>query len=99
MVVAAGEFGRTSRVNEHVGRDHSTTAWSGLVAGAGVRGGQVIGATDSYAATVTDRPIAPGELVATIYDSLGLPLSTNWPSDAQTDLPLVEHTPIAELFS
>jgi uncharacterized protein (DUF1501 family) len=99
LVVAVGEFGRTPHVNEHGGRDHWPGVWSALVAGGGVQGGQVIGASDSHAAAPADRPIEPGELTATIYHSLGLDLETPLTVDGEATVPLVEHQPIAELFS
>ena len=55
-----GEFGRTPKINKDAGRDHWGRAGSLLFAGAGVQGGQVIGATDKNGAFVTDRPVRPG---------------------------------------
>ena len=99
LVVAVGEMGRDSNVNEFGGRDHSTSVWSGLVAGAGIRGGQVVGASDAKGRAPQDRPIAVGELTATIYDCLGLPPSTPSPINTTTGQPLVDHAPISELFA
>jgi hypothetical protein len=72
MVVVLGEFGRTPKVNKDVGRDHWGKAGSLLFAGAGVRGGKVIGATDKDGAFVTDRPIRPADVCYTIYEALGI---------------------------
>ena len=72
LVVVTTEFGRTPRINELAGRDHWPNAFSILMAGGGVRGGQVIGATDSQAAEVTDRPITPQDLTATILEAMGI---------------------------
>ncbi len=72
LVVVMGEFGRTPRVNREVGRDHWGPAASLLFAGAGVRGGQVIGATDRQGAYVTRRPVAPADVAYTIYEAVGV---------------------------
>src|SRR5262249_13645193 len=66
------EFGRTPRVNREVGRDHWGPAASLLFAGAGVRGGQVIGATDRQGAYVTRRPVRPADVAWTIYEAVGV---------------------------
>ncbi len=72
LVVAAGEFGRSPRINRWGGRDHWPACWSVLVAGGGTRGGQVIGSSAPDGAYPQDRPVAPAELVATIYDCMGV---------------------------
>jgi uncharacterized protein (DUF1501 family) len=98
LVVATGEFGRTPRLNAAGGRDHWPGAWSTVLAGGGVQGGQVIGATDAEAATPVDRPVVPGELTATIYRSLGLDRDAMLQVDDETEVPLVEHDPVQEVF-
>jgi hypothetical protein len=72
LVLAFGEFGRTPKINKDAGRDHWGPAASLLFAGAGVRGGQVIGATDKQGAYVTERPVAPADVACTVYESLGI---------------------------
>ena len=72
MVVFLTEFGRTPKINERGGRDHWGAAGSIFFAGGGVRGGQVIGATDSQAATPLTRPISPADVAATMYAGLGI---------------------------
>ncbi len=72
LVVAAGEFGRTPRLNASGGRDHWPGVWSVVLAGGGVRGGQVVGASDAHAGAPADRPVTPQDLLATIYHSLGI---------------------------
>ena len=72
LVVATGEFGRTPWVNAKGGRDHWTRAWSALLAGGGILGGQVIGSTDRLGAEPTDRPVSAVELFGTMARSLGL---------------------------
>jgi len=72
LVVQVGEFGRTPKVNKQAGRDHWPKAFSVVLAGGGIKGGQLIGATDKHAAEVTDRPITVEDLSATIFTSLGV---------------------------
>jgi len=72
MVVAAGEIGRTPRINASGGRDHWPGAWSVALAGGGIRGGRVIGATDPTGGEPVDRPVTLPELLATMYHGLGV---------------------------
>lgn len=72
LVVATGEFGRTPRLNAAGGRDHWPGVWSAVLAGGGVQGGQVIGASDAHAAAPANRPVTPQDLLATMYRSLGI---------------------------
>jgi hypothetical protein len=72
LVVAVGEFGRTPKINPTQGREHWGMAQSALLAGGGVRGGQVYGATDKLAESVKDNPVSPEDLLATIYYALGI---------------------------
>jgi hypothetical protein len=73
LVVAVGEFGRTPKINATQGRDHWGMCQSALLAGGGVRGGQVYGRSDKQAAYVKDNPMSPEDLLATIYHALGVP--------------------------
>jgi hypothetical protein len=72
LVVMMGEFGRTALINKDAGRDHWGPAASLLFAGAGVRGGLVLGATDRHGAYVTRRPVSPADVAYTIYDAVGV---------------------------
>lgn len=72
LLLVMGEFGRTPRINKDAGRDHWGRAGSMLFAGAGVRGGQVIGATDKEGAFVTERPVRPADVAWTVFESLGI---------------------------
>ncbi len=71
LVIAVGEFGRTPKINEGGGRDHWSGAFSALFAGAGVRGGQVIGASDAHAAYPASRGWYPADLGATVLQCFG----------------------------
>ena len=73
LVVWMGEFGRSPRINPRGGRDHfPTSGFSAVLAGGGVRGGQLLGATDAAGETVTDRPVTEKDLFQTIYKNAGI---------------------------
>lgn len=72
LVIATGEFGRTPLINDRGGRDHWTSCWSALVAGAGISGGTVLGASDGTAAEPLDQPIHLDRLAATVLAWFGL---------------------------
>jgi hypothetical protein len=72
LVVIMSEMGRTPRVNANGGRDHWTYCYSVLLAGAGIRGGSVYGASDAQAAYVKDLPVSTSDVCATIYQCLGI---------------------------
>lgn len=74
MVIAWGEFGRTPVINKNAGRDHWPRVTSAILAGGGMRTGQVLGATDRLGGEVTDRPITFQEVFATLYHNLGVNL-------------------------
>jgi hypothetical protein len=72
LVVWMGEFGRTPKINEAGGRDHFPTAWSVVLGGAGIKGGQAIGKTSAGGDEVADRPVKVPDLYATICTALGV---------------------------
>lgn len=72
LVVWMGEVGRTPYINNRAGRDHYIRAWTIVLAGGGIRGGQVYGATDPDGREVRDNPVSEGDLFATIYTALGV---------------------------
>ena len=75
LVIWMGEFGRTPRINNRgaqPGRDHYPRAWSSVLVGGGIRGGQVIGRTDAEAATVAERPVTTLDFMATVCRILGI---------------------------
>jgi len=71
-VVVMGEFGRTPRISKDVGRDHWPNVNFVLLAGGGMKHGQVIGATDKIAGEAISRPVTFSELYATLYRNLGI---------------------------
>jgi len=72
LVVWMGEVGRTPQINNRAGRDHFIRAWTIVLAGGGIKGGQVYGSTDADGKEVKDSPVSEGDLFATIYTALGI---------------------------
>ena len=72
VIVVMGEFGRTPKLNARGGRDHWPRVFSVALAGGGVKGGQVIGNSDSRGESPAERPVTPGDLTKTIYTLLGV---------------------------
>ena len=100
LVVCMGEFGRTPKINDKAGRDHWGRAGSMLFAGAGVRGGNVIGATDKNGAYVTDRPVRPADVAWTIYDALGIDANRELMTpEGRPSFILTEGAPVRELYA
>jgi hypothetical protein len=99
-VVAWGEFGRTPVINKDAGRDHWPQVGGALLAGGGMRMGQVIGATDRLGGEVADRPIHFGEVLATLYHQMGFDLNQTTVRDlAGRPQYLVDHhEPMRELI-
>jgi uncharacterized protein (DUF1501 family) len=98
LVLAIGEFGRTPLLNPRGGRDHWPACWSVLFAGAGIRGGQVVGSSDATGGEPKDRPVRPAEIAATVYRGLGLDPALCLPGADGRPLPLADAAPVAELF-
>lgn len=100
LVVVTTEFGRTPKINQLAGRDHWPNAFSILMAGAGVRGGTVVGATDKQAAEVVDRPISPEDMAATILERLGIDHTQVVHTPLGRPIPLVdEGHPVREIYN
>ncbi len=72
LVAIMSEMGRTPLINKDGGRDHWTSCYSIVLAGAGIQGGVVYGSSDRQAAYVKDRPVSPADICATIYRCLGI---------------------------
>jgi hypothetical protein len=96
LVVMVGEFGRTPRISNN-GRDHWPACYSALLAGAGIRGGAVYGASDKTGAYVKDRPVSPENFGATLFHALGVPPETRLGADGFT-LPASAGQPVLDLF-
>lgn len=95
LVVMVGEFGRTPRFeNTDKGRGHWPNAYTALLAGAGIRGGMVYGASDKEGAFVKEGPVTPENFGATLYHALGAP--TRFPEDLSRRVSAGE--PVLSLF-
>jgi hypothetical protein len=102
LALAMGEFGRTPLMGTQGstdGRNHWPVVMSLALAGGGLRHGQVIGATEADGGHIKDRPVTPGDLAATIYRHMGVPLDANYTDATGRPRAIVEQgKPIAELF-
>ena len=100
MVIAWGEFGRTPKVNATGGRDHWPGVFSAAVAGGGIRGGRVVGASDSIGGEPGDNPKSPQDVLATMYRHLGIDVTAQYEDHTGRPHPVLgSGTPIDELFT
>lgn len=100
VLVWMGEFGRTPRINQDVGRDHWAASWSVMIGGGGLKGGQAVGATDEDGVTCTTKPYLPGDIWATVCHALGIPTTTVHTSKRGRPMKIANGgTPIAELIA
>jgi len=99
VIYCVGEFGRTPRMNGHAGRDHWADCFSVLLAGGGIQGGRVVGASEKWGGGVLERPVTPLDLLATIYHLLGIPLDTHFEDASGRPVSIVgSGKPIGELL-
>jgi hypothetical protein len=99
LVVTLSDFGRTPNVNAQGGRDHWSYCYTVMLAGAGIRGGSVYGASDGHAAFVRDNPVSPADICATIYACLGIDPDTLIPDRAGRPVPIAQGgRPIREIL-
>ncbi|MDP6795721.1 MAG: DUF1501 domain-containing protein [Verrucomicrobiota bacterium] len=97
-VFVTGEFGRTPKINQRGGRDHYPRAMFCLLAGGGMEGGQVIGASDAKGEGPRDRVITPDDVAATFYHSLGIDHTKEYHTPTGRPVMIVRHgKPIPEL--
>jgi hypothetical protein len=95
-IVWMGEFGRTPKINPQKGRDHWANSWSTVLAGGGIKGGQVIGATSPDGMEVKERPVSVADLLATVVTAVGLdPMKQN---DSTVGRPIRLVEPTAKLI-
>ena len=99
LVVAIAEFGRTPRINANAGRDHWPDCFSIVLAGGGIRGGTVYGASDRFGAYPALDPVTPGDLAATIFSRFGLGPETEVRDVTGRPYRLAEGEPLRVLFS
>jgi hypothetical protein len=98
LVIAMGEFGRTPQINGNAGRDHWPDCYSILLAGAGVRGGAVYGASDAIGAYPVSDPVTPADLAATVFWRFGLPASAEIHDQTGRPWRLADGQPLGRLF-
>lgn len=100
LVVVLTDFGRTPKINANGGRDHWTFCYSVLLAGAGIRGGTVHGASDGQCAYVKDQPVSTGDICATIYHCLGIDPEMTVPDQLNRPIAVAHGgRPIREILS
>jgi hypothetical protein len=98
LVVALSEFGRTPRINGSAGRDHWPDCYTALLAGGGVSGGRVHGASDRIGAYPADDPVTPADIAATIFWRFGIDPATEVADQTGRPFRLTEGEPIRGLF-
>lgn len=100
LVLCMGEFGRTPLISDHDGRNHWDRVMSMALAGGGLRHGQVIGATVPDGGEIAERPVTPGDLAATIFRFMGVPLDAHYLDHTGRPVPIVLENgePIRELW-
>jgi hypothetical protein len=104
LIIWMGEFGRTPKINSRgnkPGRDHYPRAWSTLMIGGGIKGGQVIGKTDNEGATVEERPVSAIDFMATVCKTLGINYGKQVKTPRGRPVGIVDRgaNPISELFA
>jgi hypothetical protein len=98
LVLTMGEFGRTPQINKTGGRDHWGACQSVTLAGGGVRGGQIYGASDAQAAYPSDKPVSPNDLLATLYAAMGIPPDAELRDMEDRPHAITNGTPVTALF-
>jgi uncharacterized protein (DUF1501 family) len=99
LVASFGEFGRGPRIDKNAGRGHWPAAMSAVLTGGGIRTGQIIGSTTADGGQPKDRPLGPGDLLASIYRVLGIDPARFIPDTQGRPIPLLHSgEPIRELF-
>jgi len=100
VVAVVSEMGRTPRLNGKGGRDHHPACWTNFLAGGGIKGGQVYGASDKQGGRPADNPVEPPQFIATIYKAMGIDLDTTMmPGPGDRPVRLIEAEPIRQLLS
>lgn len=98
LVVVAGEFGRTPKLNATGGRDHWAHCYTQLLAGAGVQGGAIWGASDPQGAYVKDAPVTPDDFAATVLHAFGLDPEHPIPDTTNRPVRITSGQPLTQLF-
>ncbi|MBL9085296.1 MAG: DUF1501 domain-containing protein [Planctomycetales bacterium] len=98
LVVCTGEMGRTPKPNARWGRQHWSTLFSTVLAGGGIRGGQLYGESDADAAYALDGPSKPEDLAATILTAMGIDPETRLKDPQDRPVPIVENGRVLPIF-
>ncbi len=98
-IVWMGEFGRTPRINGQAGRDHFPRAWSCVLAGGGIAGGQAYGRTSKDGMTIEENPVGVTDVLATLCAALGVPPDTENTSNSGRPIKIVDGDPIRKLLA
>jgi Protein of unknown function (DUF1501) len=99
LVVWMGDMGRTPRINREAGRDHWSFCYSVVLAGGGIRGGQVYGASDRGAAYPSSQPVSPADIAATMYHCLGIDPRSHFTDQEGRPLVACSGDPVQGLFA
>ena len=98
LVVVTGEFGRTPKINKWTGRDHWCACYSSVLAGGGIRGGSIYGASDKHAAYVKDLPVRPEDIGATVLHGFGFSPEAEVMHPTGRPVRASKGTPLVDLF-
>jgi hypothetical protein len=98
LVAMMGEFGRTPKINPQAGRDHWGPCQSVVLAGGGIKGGQLYGASDRQAAYPTQNPVSPEDFIATIHHALGIPCDADLHDPLNRPHKVCNGNPLVGLF-
>ena len=98
LVCVAGEFGRTPRINKYSGRDHWARCYTQLMAGGGVQGGAIYGASDATGAFVKDKPVSPDDFHATVLHAFGVEPETAVYDRTRRPVRVTTGEPVTALF-
>jgi uncharacterized protein (DUF1501 family) len=100
-IVWMGEFGRTPRINQQKGRDHFAPAWSVVLGGGGIKGGQAVGKTSADGTTVEDRPVSVPDLLATVCEAMGIDHTKQNMSNVKRPIRIVDKSarPLTEVLA
>ncbi|MFM7059454.1 MAG: DUF1501 domain-containing protein, partial [Planctomycetota bacterium] len=99
LVLWMGEFGRTPKINGSISRDHWPKCYTALMAGGGIQGGAVYGASDKYGAVPDRDPVSIGDLAATLYHALGIDHTLEVHDNLNRPLPLAKGQPVTQIFN
>ena len=94
-----GEFGRTPQINGAAGRDHFPKAWTCVLAGGGIAGGQAFGRTSAAGTDIEEDPVEVTDVLATLCTALGVPPETENDSNTGRPIKIVDGIPIDKLLA